>query len=85
MGKGVRSALASKIVLLDRMKNVSAFVKNVLDLGKDVSEVCLPWMPIDEADSPQLNDVAKAVFGLADKLFKVRSLSCMIASYVYVI
>ena len=39
MGKDVKSALASKVVLLDRMKNVTAFVKVVLEVGKEVSEV----------------------------------------------
>ena len=41
MGKDVKSALASKVVLLDRMKNVSAFVKVVLEVGKEVSEVTI--------------------------------------------
>ena len=41
MGKDVKTALASKVVLLDRMKNVSAFVKIVLDVGKEVSEVTI--------------------------------------------
>lgn len=41
MGKDVRSVLASKVVLLDRMKSVSAFVKIVLSVGNDVSEVML--------------------------------------------
>ena len=39
MGKDVKAALASKVVLLDRMKNVLAFVKIVLDVGKEVAEV----------------------------------------------
>ena len=41
MGKDVKTALASKVVLLDRMKNVSAFVKIVLDVGKEASEVTI--------------------------------------------
>ena len=41
MGKDIKSALASKVVLLDRMKNVSAFVKVVLEVGKEVSEVTI--------------------------------------------
>lgn len=41
MGADVRSTLASKVVLLDRMKNVSAFAKVVLSVGKDVSEVTI--------------------------------------------
>lgn len=39
MGSDIRSALASKVVLLDRIKNVSTFVRVVLDVGKEVSEV----------------------------------------------
>ena len=34
----------------------------------------MSWMSVDKAKSLQLNDVAKVVFGLADKLFKVRSI-----------
>ena len=41
MGKDVRTALASKVVLLDRMKNVSAFAKVVFSVGEDVSEVMI--------------------------------------------
>lgn len=41
MGKDVKTALASKVVLLDRMNNVSAFVKIVLDVGKEVAEVTI--------------------------------------------
>ena len=41
MGKDVKSVLASKVVLLDRIKNVSAFAKVVLSVGTDVSEVIL--------------------------------------------
>lgn len=39
MGENVRSALASKVALLDRMKKVSAFVEVVLTVGEQVSEV----------------------------------------------
>lgn len=39
MGSDIRSALASKVVLLDKMKNVSTFVKVVFDVGKEISEV----------------------------------------------
>lgn len=41
MGKDVKTALASKVVLLDKMKNMSAFVKVVLEVGKEVSEVTI--------------------------------------------
>lgn len=41
MGKDVRTALASKVVLLDRMKDVSAFAKVVFSVGEDVSEVMI--------------------------------------------
>ena len=41
MGKDVKSALASKVVLLDRIENVSAFVKAVLDVGREISEVII--------------------------------------------
>ena len=43
MGKDVRSALASKVVLLDRMKNVTAFLKVVFNVGKEVSEVIIHY------------------------------------------
>ena len=39
MGKDVRSALASQVILLDKMNNVLAIGKLVLDVGKDVAEV----------------------------------------------
>ena len=41
MGRDVRSALASKVVLLDRMKNVAAFLKVVFNVGKEVTEVII--------------------------------------------
>ena len=41
MGKDVKSMLASKFILLDKMKNVTAFVKVVLSVGKEVSEVTI--------------------------------------------
>ena len=43
MGKEVRSAVKSKVVLLDRMKKVSAFVGIVLTVGEQVSEVMLHY------------------------------------------
>lgn len=39
MGKDVKTTLASKIVLLDKMKNISAFARVVLSVGKELSEV----------------------------------------------
>ena len=41
MGNDVRSALVSKVILLDRMKNVTAFLKVVFNVGKEVSEVII--------------------------------------------
>lgn len=43
MGKEVRSALASKVVLLDRIKNVSAFVKVILRVGEEIFEVTIHY------------------------------------------
>lgn len=77
MGKDVQSALASQVVLLDKIKNVSEFVKVVLDIGKDFAEVIIyhAYMCVyNKANLLQLNDAAKLVLGLADKLFKARSL-----------
>lgn len=75
MGRDVRSELASKFVFLDRIKNVSAFAKIVLSVGKELSEVnYLPLMQIDQAKFLQVNGTARVVFGLANKLFKVHVL-----------
>lgn len=78
MGNDVRSVLASKVVLLDRMKSVSTFVKVVLEVGKEVAGVIHLDYHVSEcllkSKLLQLNGVAQIVFGLADKVIKVRSL-----------
>lgn len=47
IGKNIKSMLASKFILLDKIKNVTAFLKVVLSVGKEISEVmiqrkCMP-------------------------------------------
>ena len=75
MGENVRSALSSQVMLLDKMRNVLAFARLVLDVGKDVAEVAFYYnCLLTKLNFPQLNDAAKVVVGLVDRLFKVRRL-----------